>query len=98
MTALIAKLKREPVAFYGGLVSALLVVLAFLGVDGDLIALIGTIASLVGIPVTRAQVTPVTKTPGDAGHAGLEHVLLTALAIALGLVIWSLLGAHTDLF
>jgi hypothetical protein len=61
MSGLLAKLRHEPVAFYGGIVSALLVVLAFLGVDGDTIALIGTVASLIGIPVTRAQVTPVAK-------------------------------------
>lgn len=62
MTRTVRWLRAEPVAFYGGVLSALLAVLAFAGVDGNLIALIGTVASLLGIPVTRAKVTPVVKT------------------------------------
>jgi hypothetical protein len=35
---------------------------------------------------------------GDAGHAELHGVLAMALAILLGLIVWSILGAHTDLY
>jgi hypothetical protein len=85
MKGLLGRLRREPVAFYGGLVSAVLVVLGFLGVSGDLIALIGTVASLVGIPITRAQVTPVTKPPaGDAGEASSFGLLAMIVVITVG--------------
>jgi hypothetical protein len=59
LQAALAKLRREPVAFWSGVVSALLVVLGFAGVDADIIALAGTVATLVGIPVVRARVSPV---------------------------------------
>lgn len=98
MTALLTKLRHEPVAFYGGLISALLVILALCGVDEQILATVVTIATLVGIPVTRAQVTPTVKTGSDAGHAELHGILAMAAAILLALTVWSLLGAHTDLF
>jgi hypothetical protein len=61
MSALLTKIRREPVAFYGGLLSALLLILGYIGVDPELLGLIGTAATLIGIPVTRAQVTPTVK-------------------------------------
>lgn len=99
MTTLKNKLLHEPVAFYGGLLSALLVLLAVLGVPADLLATIGTIATLLGIPVTRSRVTPVSKTgPGDAGAGELRTIVLMAAGILLALVLWSLIGVHTDLY
>jgi hypothetical protein len=59
--AVLRKLRSEPVAVWSGIVSALLVVLGFMGVSADVVALIGTIATLVGIPVVRTQVSPTTK-------------------------------------
>ena len=64
MRRLRRKLRREPVAFWGGIVTAAIAVMAYLGVDGDTIALVGTVATAVGIPVVRSQVTPTTK-PSD---------------------------------
>jgi hypothetical protein len=58
VNSIIGKLKKEPVAFWASVVSALLVVLGFVGVQADVIALIGTVATLVGVPVVRAQVSP----------------------------------------
>lgn len=98
MNALLTRLRHEPVAFYGGVLSALLVILALIGVDKDTLATVVTIATLLGIPITRARVTPVQSTVDDTGHAEVHGVLLTALAIALGLIVWSIIGAHTDLF
>jgi hypothetical protein len=56
--AILARLRAEPVAVYGSILSALLVILASAGVSADTIALIVTIAGVLGIPITRAQVTP----------------------------------------
>lgn len=61
MNALLTKLRHEPVAFYGGVLSALLVLLAVCGVDESVLATVVTVATLLGIPVTRAQVTPMAK-------------------------------------
>jgi hypothetical protein len=61
VNAIVSKVKKEPVAFWASIVSALLVVLGFVGVQADVIALIGTVATLVGIPVVRTQVSVAKK-------------------------------------
>lgn len=90
MTALLAKLRREPVAFYGGVISAFLVVLAVLGVSADTLATVATVATMLGIPVTRARVTPVPAKP--AGDAGAVDPGSLALGLVAGLIVaWLLL-------
>jgi hypothetical protein len=59
---MITKLKAEPVAFWGGLVTAALAIMGFAGVSADLIALVGTVSTAVGIPVVRSRVSPVKVT------------------------------------
>lgn len=66
MSGLVAKLRREPVAFWGGLAGAVLAVLLFTGtVTEDQAGLITVVLGMVGIPVVRQQVTPVVKQQGD---------------------------------
>lgn len=102
MSALVIKIRHEPVAFWGGLAGALLAVLLFTGVVTEAQAgLITVVLGAIGIPVVRQQVTPVAKqqpAEPDGGHAELHGVLAMAAAILLGLVLWSLIGAHTDLY
>ncbi len=82
------KIRREPVAFWSGIVSALLVVLSFVGVNADIIALVGTVATLVGIPVVRAKVSPVTPASRpDEGHGQVGEILYLAVGLFDFLVI-----------
>lgn len=38
------------------------------------------------------------STPDDSGQAELHGVIAMALAICLGLMLWSIIGAHTTLY
>lgn len=89
MNRLVAKLRHEPVAFWGGLLAALLAVLTYLGVDQNTLGLVGTVATLLGIPLVRSQVSPVAPpADGEAGHSDLELVLVVATAIGVTLLLF----------
>jgi hypothetical protein len=93
VSGLLAKLRHEPVAFWGGLAGAFLAVLLFTGVvTEDQAGLITLVLGAVGIPVVRQQVTPVTKQQqsDDAGQASfglLAMVAVITIGVFLGLTL-----------
>lgn len=61
MSKVLAFIRSEPVAVWGSLLAALIGVLAAVGVPSTVIEVITAVASVLGIPVVRSQVSPVTK-------------------------------------
>lgn len=58
----VAKIKSEPVAFWGVLATAALNAVALkFGLSGHVVDVVATILTLVGIPVVRSKVSPVKK-------------------------------------
>lgn len=58
MSKFLNKLRHEPVAVWGAVFSAALVIAGALGVSATWLATAGAVLSILGIPVVRSQVTP----------------------------------------
>lgn len=83
MSKILAFLKHEPVAVWGTVLAALIGVLAAVGVPSHVIEVITAVASVLGIPVVRSQVTPTVATVDKQAGYGLVEVGLFLLLLAI---------------